>query len=101
MKLSSASLTFLLLMLGILGFGCNRSVTDSSSPRTPNSQTATESALIIQPGNSPAGVDSREPELSSTANGRIILSWVEKIGVSATHCALLHEMLVVGPRRRQ
>ncbi len=35
-------------------------------------------ALTINPGDSPAGVDSREPELSATADGRVILSWVEK-----------------------
>ncbi|HEU4596202.1 MAG TPA: sialidase family protein [Pyrinomonadaceae bacterium] len=29
---------------------------------------------------SPAGKDSREPELFATAGGRVILSWVEKVG---------------------
>src|SRR5688500_16551623 len=29
---------------------------------------------------SPAGVDSREPEMNATADGRIVMSWVEKIG---------------------
>jgi hypothetical protein len=29
---------------------------------------------------SPAGPDSREPELFATADGRVILSWIEKVG---------------------
>jgi len=80
MKLLCASRAFPLLILGILAFGCNRSVTDSSSPKTPSSSPGPQPALTIQTSNSPAGVDSREPELSTTADGRIILSWVEKVG---------------------
>jgi len=71
---------FLFLMLAVLAFGCNRSATDSSSEKAGSPSSTTQSALTIQPGNSPAGVDSREPEMTSTADGRIILSWVEKIG---------------------
>jgi hypothetical protein len=69
-----------LLVLGILAFGCNRIATNSSSQRTVRSPARTQSPLTIQASNSPAGVDSREPELSPTADGRIILSWVEKVG---------------------
>ena len=39
-------------------------------------------ALVIRPVDSPATGDSREPELTTTANGRIILSWVEKVGAN-------------------
>lgn len=80
MKLLCASRAFPLLMLAILAFGCNRSVKDSSSSQKINSSNGTGPALTIQASNSPAGVDSREPELNATADGRIILSWVEKVG---------------------
>lgn len=68
---------WLLLIPGCLAFGCN--------PKTPNSSTApkpihTEVRLVIQPSDSPASGDSREPELNTTPDGRIILSWVEKSG---------------------
>ena len=68
-----------LLMIGIFAFGCNRPDNHSSSQRTDRSA-ATQSALTIQASNSPAGVDSREPELTATPDGRVILSWVEKTG---------------------
>jgi len=68
-----------LLMIGIFTFGCNRADNHSSSQKTDRSA-ATQSPLTIQASNSPAGVDSREPELSATSDGRIILSWIEKVG---------------------
>ena len=80
MKLSFESRAAALLVLGILALSCNRSFTDLSSPDTSKSAPATEPALTIQASNSPAGVDSREPELSANSDGRIILSWVEKVG---------------------
>jgi hypothetical protein len=36
--------------------------------------------LVIRAAQSPTDGDSREPELTSTPDGRVILSWVEKIG---------------------
>jgi hypothetical protein len=80
MNLLCASRALALLILAILTFGCNQSGTNSSPQKTDSSPTASHPALTIQPDNSPAGVDSREPELSTAADGRIILSWVEKIG---------------------
>lgn len=79
MKQSCALRLFPLLILGMIAFGCHRSISNSSSEKTAGSASTTESALAIQPDNSPAGVDSREPELTATPDGRIILSWVEKI----------------------
>ena len=38
-----------------------------------------EQPLIIRPTDSPATGDAREPELTATPDGRIILSWVEKL----------------------
>ena len=57
-------------ILAFLMLGCNR----NSNPAE------TGQALVIRPADSPATGDSREPELTATAGGRIILSWVEKIG---------------------
>jgi hypothetical protein len=67
------------ILVGLLLFGCNRSTPDSSSSQNPSSRAA-EQALIIRASESPTGGDSREPELNATQDGRIILSWVEKIG---------------------
>ena len=70
-----------LLMLALLLFGCNRSSTDSSSSKNASrSAAAGDQALVIRASESPTDGDSREPELNATHDGRIILSWVEKIG---------------------
>ena len=62
-----------LFLILVMGFGCNRSIPQSALP--------TEPALAIQSASSPtADGDSREPELNATDDGRIILSWVERIG---------------------
>ena len=79
MKLLRASRAFTLLMFAILAIGCSRSVTDSSSS-TPTSTSTAELPLTIVATNSPAGVDSREPDISVTPDSRVLLSWVEKIG---------------------
>lgn len=42
-------------------------------------QTSSDQPLSIRPTESPATGDSREPELNATPDGRIILSWVEKL----------------------
>jgi hypothetical protein len=52
-------ITFLLLV----SFGC----------------TGRNDSLTIRPADSPATGDSREPELTTAPDGRIILSWVEKV----------------------
>ena len=88
-----------LLVLGIFAFGCNRTANDSTSQKTVRSAAATQSPLAIQPSNSPAGVDSREPELSVTSDGHIILSWVEKLATSATRSASPYAIKITGPRR--
>jgi hypothetical protein len=46
----------------------------------------TDKNLIVRGSESPAGVDSREPEMNATPDGRIVMSWVEKI--SPTRYAL-------------
>ncbi len=71
---------YALIVLALLSFGCNRASKDSSVPQTESGNAASEPALIIQATESPADGDSREPELNATADGRIVLSWVEKVG---------------------
>ena len=76
---TSRALTLALMILG--ASGCQRSVTDSSSSQNrPDSAPAKSLALTIRESESPAGADSREPELHATADGPVILSWVEKVG---------------------
>ena len=58
----------LLANLAVLSLGCNRRVVEPAS-----------APLVIRATDSPATGDTREPELSSTSDGRIILSWVEKL----------------------
>jgi len=70
-----------LLLVAIFVFGCSRSRPDSSSSQEgTNAASSSESSLIIRASDSPADEDSREPELNATPDGRIILSWVQKIG---------------------
>ena len=64
----------LLLIFAILSINCNRSARQSSA-----SQPKKEPPLIIRPTQSPADGDSREPDLTVTHDGRVILSWVEKV----------------------
>lgn len=56
-------------LLLLFTFGCTRVSNDSS----PTQQ------LIVRAIDTPATGDSREPDLSTTADGSIILSWVEKL----------------------
>ena len=79
MNLSLAIRGLVLAALAMPAVGCNRPAVNSSSERTVDSTSNTQATLTIQPGNSPAGVDSREPEITTTPDGRIILSWVDKI----------------------
>ena len=69
-----------LIILGVFVFGCNRSVSDRSAEDLSQGSSIDNQPLIIRPGESPADGDSREPELNATHDGRIILSWVEKVG---------------------
>ncbi|MGH9908564.1 MAG: hypothetical protein ACRD8U_23645, partial [Pyrinomonadaceae bacterium] len=70
-----------LAWLGIFVLGCGRSTPNSpSSHTTPSPTAAVGPALTIRASDSPTDGDSREPDLYATQDGRIILSWVEKIG---------------------
>ena len=71
----------LLVLVVVAVFGCGRNTPDSSSSRNASSSVAvSDQALVIRASDSPTDGDSREPELNPTHDGRIILSWVEKIG---------------------
>lgn len=72
--------TFFLLPLAFLLFGCNRSTPTGSSRDASNSVAVEDVALNIRSADSPTDGDSREPELNATPDGRITLSWVERIG---------------------
>ncbi|MBA2702221.1 MAG: exo-alpha-sialidase [Blastocatellia bacterium] len=80
MKVCRTPGVLLLLIVAVFAFGCNRSAIDSSPSRKTISSSGAGPALTIQASDSPTAADSREPELSATADGRIILSWVEKVG---------------------
>jgi hypothetical protein len=69
----------LVVLLGFLAFGCHRNTPDSSQNNS-KSLAGSDQALIIRPTDSPPNGDSREPDLYATHDGRVILSWVEKIG---------------------
>lgn len=58
---------YLLFLITVVSINCNR-------PKI-----AAEQPLTIRATQSPADGDSREPELTVTHDGRVILSWVEKI----------------------
>lgn len=78
MGVSSCIRTFLLSLIAFAVIGCARPGDKSFSPQNP-ATSATAAALVIRETDSPADGDSREPELNATHDGRIILSWVEKI----------------------
>jgi hypothetical protein len=67
----------MLLAAAFLFAGCGQNTVNAPAPQaTPGGQ----AALAIREADSPAGADSREPELFTSPDGRVILSWVEKRG---------------------
>jgi hypothetical protein len=61
--------------------GCNRGDAGSTLSRaTPGPSSTAGAPLVVKEGQSPTGEDSREPELTTSADGRAILSWVERRG---------------------
>jgi hypothetical protein len=69
-----------LLLAATFIFACSRGTPGPSSSQNSPTAASSESSLIIRASDSPTNADSREPELNATQDGRIILSWVEKIG---------------------
>jgi hypothetical protein len=71
----------LLLLAAAVLSGCGRGDGGASrSEATPAGPSPAGPALVITESESPSGPDTREPELFVTADGRVILSWVEKTG---------------------
>ena len=64
--------TLFLIIVVLSVFGC--------TAKRERDQSRIKENLIIKRTESPAGVDSREPEMNSTRDGRIVMSWVEKTG---------------------
>lgn len=71
--------TLLISLIGIAVIACARQGDKPSSQQNASSS-QTAAAIVIRESDSPASGDSREPELNVTHDGRIILSWVEKVG---------------------
>ena len=69
--MSYCSILFLLLTCSL---ACSTGTSSNSTVAS------TEPTIIIRNADSPTSGDSREPELNTTPDGRIILSWVEKLG---------------------
>lgn len=65
-------LTWLLLIT--IATACN------NPTKTPTTISTPEPPLVVRATDSPATGDAREPELTTTPDGQILLSWVEKIG---------------------
>ena len=77
MKIMRYACALMAIIAGAFAIGCNRGTKDSKPSQS--STPSNNSALVIQQVDSPASTDNREPELSFTPDGRIILSWVEKV----------------------
>ncbi|HEX8294435.1 MAG TPA: sialidase family protein [Pyrinomonadaceae bacterium] len=68
-----------LMAAAFLLAGCSPGTADPPPARTaPAPPAASGPPLLVSGTDSPAGADSREPELFSTGDGRAILSWVER-----------------------
>lgn len=68
-----------LLMFLLFATACDRHAPLSPPASSGSSPTASD-VLVITSTQSPTDADSREPELNTTPDGKIILSWVEKTG---------------------
>ena len=62
-----------LALVAVFTFGCK------NGNRTSETYPLWDQPLVIRSAESPATGDSREPELTATPDGRIVLSWVEKL----------------------
>jgi hypothetical protein len=75
----------LLTAAALLAQGCAPRGGEGAKPSAAGSPSREASspqaqALVVREVESPAGPESREPELSTAAGGRVIMSWVERVG---------------------
>jgi hypothetical protein len=72
-----------LAVAALLAQGCARQgggAAERGAAPSPSPAEAAGAALAVREVESPAGPETREPEMSVGAGGRVILSWVEKTG---------------------
>ncbi|HEX7315511.1 MAG TPA: sialidase family protein [Pyrinomonadaceae bacterium] len=69
----------LLLAAALFCAACVQRTVNAPAPQVPQA-TPDTAALAVSETDSPVGADSREPELFAGADGRVVLSWVEKRG---------------------
>lgn len=62
-------------LIAFFVIGCS----DRSSQQQTNIASSSDQTLVIRHTDSPTNGDSREPELNATPDGKLILSWVEKL----------------------
>lgn len=86
-----------LLLVAVSIFSCSRNL-PASSQNDQNNATSSESSLTIRASESPTDGDSREPELNATKDGRMILSWVEKLGRNVMRYVPQLETQTGGPK---
>lgn len=81
-RFNSRSIAIAVLAFAAVVFthGCGRNDMGTSPSRSATPLQTAVLALEVREVESPAGADSREPELFTTPDGRVILSWVEKAG---------------------
>jgi hypothetical protein len=74
-------LILLFLAVAVIVSGCGGGNTGSSNSQGgPTPRPSADSVLVVKESESPTGQDSREPELTTSADGRLIMSWVERVG---------------------
>ena len=74
------NLRILLFLSAAFASGCDRGGDGPSRAQATPTPAHAGLTLEVRESASPAGPDSREPELTSSADGRLILSWIEKLG---------------------
>ena len=78
--MTKRNLRVLLFLAVAVAAGCDRGGTHPPTSQYAPGSSPGGAALEVRESESPAGQDSREPELTASADGRMILSWVEKLG---------------------
>jgi hypothetical protein len=73
-------LPVLLLLTAAVVAGCDRGANRHQPSQATPGQPHAGSVLEVRESESPAGRDSREPELTASADGRVVMSWIEKLG---------------------